>query len=115
MRRGILLILGLVAIGVGAHMLLESKPGEGDYRYPRSARSEAKRFSRTIKDAKERERFLKDTTGRVEIEYPKKVFFGSSLCVIGISCTLSAVAGVVRRSRQKKRLQSAGDSSKKAA
>jgi hypothetical protein len=115
MRRWFVLIIGLVCLGFGAHLMASGQPGEGDYRYPRGARAEAKRFSRTIKDPKEKERFLNDTTGRIKIEHQRELFFGGTLCTLGLAFAFVSSVGLVRQSRSRKKKAQVVTKSRRAA
>ncbi len=91
MKRWLVGLLGLTMLTIGAHLIISGQPDEGEYRYPRAARDEARSFSRTIKDAEARQRFLEETTGRTKIHHPLELFLGGTLGAAGIAAALIAL------------------------
>lgn len=103
MIRWLILILGIAGLWFGTQLLAVGQPEEGDYRYSRAARAEAKRFSRTIQNQKEKDRFLTETTGRVKIEHQRELFLGGTLCAVGVGFTFGASMSMIRQSRTRRK------------
>ncbi len=91
MRNWLVFILGIFTLACGGILIKGAQAVEGNYRYPRAARVEARQFARTIQDPEERQAFLNDTTGKVMIEHPKKLFAGGILVTVGFGMTLGSL------------------------